>query len=86
MTARGALTTKCSDVASMKKTKSGYKYKNMSEAAKERPQATAIKGFRKAHELALQLNKIAKSPSGKIPKRGTPEHAIIKGLMDQVHP
>ena len=85
MIARGSRITRYSDTSSMKKTKNGYKYKKMSEAAKERPQATAIKRFRKAYELALQLNKIAKSPPRKIPKRGTPEHAIIKRLMDQVH-
>ena len=84
MIAKGSLTTRYADQSSMKKTKRGYKYKKMSDAAKQRPQASCIQKFRKAYELALALGKIVKSPSGKIPKRGTHEHTIIKGLMEIV--
>ena len=81
MIAYGSLKTKYADQSSMKKTKSGYKYKKMSDAAKQRPQAKAIAKFGKAYKLALELGEIEKPPSGKLPARGTPEHTIIKGLV-----
>ena len=84
MIAKGSLTTRYADPRSMKKTKRGYKYKKMSDAAKQRPQASYIHKFRKAYALALASGKIMKSPSGKIPKKGTHEHTIIKGLMMEI--
>ena len=82
MIAKGSLTTRYADRSSMKKTKKGYRYKKMSDAARLKPQASYIRKFREAYELALASGKIVKSPSGKIPKKGTHEHTIIKGLME----
>ena len=82
MIANGNLTTRYADQSSMKKTKRGYKYKKMPDAAKQRPQASFIIKLRKAYELAVYLGKIVKSSSGKFPKRGTLDYTIIKGLMD----
>ena len=82
MIAKGSLSTRYADRSSMKKTSKGYKYKKMSDAARLRPQASYIRKFREAYKLALTSGKIEKSPSGKIPKKGTHNHTIIKGLME----
>ena len=72
MIANGSLTTRYADQSSMKKTKSGCKYKKMSDAAKQRPQAKAIAKFGKAYKLALELGENREATFWKASREGDP--------------
>ena len=72
MIANGRLKTKYANQSSMKKTKSGCKYKKMSDAAKQRPQAKAIAKFGKACKLALELGENREATFWKASREGDP--------------